>query len=183
MGPEDKRAASSRGISVVFEAFFLDTSEICNNWSLTFRKSYGEQINCKIVLDFLRKPPGFHTTARGPKRAQLHRRFKHHQNSTRRPPEREREKEKERKWRWEREKRAKIWAVRRREVPRRGPEGWCPEGWGPEGCAGPNQEKVGPRRVGGRKVWRPQSCGGFTRQPESPNVHISFPAFDHTTKI
>ena len=35
-------------------------------------------------------PPGFHTTAREPKRAHLSAwRFKHHQNSTRRPPERE----------------------------------------------------------------------------------------------
>ena len=30
------RGASSRGILVVFEAFFLDTIKICNNWSLTF---------------------------------------------------------------------------------------------------------------------------------------------------
>ena len=31
----------------------------------------GEQINCKIVHDILKKPSGFHTTAREPKRAQL----------------------------------------------------------------------------------------------------------------
>ena len=30
-----------------------------------------QEINCKIVLDILQKPPGFHTTAREPKRAQL----------------------------------------------------------------------------------------------------------------
>ena len=29
----------------------------------------GGQNNCKIVLDILQKPPGFHTTAREPKRA------------------------------------------------------------------------------------------------------------------
>ena len=38
---------------------------------------------------------------------------KHHQNSTRRPPQRE----KERKWEREREKKAKFWAVRRRGGP------------------------------------------------------------------
>ena len=54
-----------------FEAFFLDTSRNCNNWSLIFRKFYGGQINCKIVLDILQKPPGVHTTAPEPKRSQL----------------------------------------------------------------------------------------------------------------
>ena len=51
--------------------FFLDASKICNNWSLTFSEVLWGQINCKIVLDILQKPPGFHTTAREPKRAQL----------------------------------------------------------------------------------------------------------------
>ena len=69
VGPESGEA-SSRGISVVFEAFFLDTGKICNNWSLTFSEVlWGLQINCKIVLDILQKPPGFHTTTREPKRA------------------------------------------------------------------------------------------------------------------
>ena len=52
--------------------FFLDTSKICNNWSLIFRKSYGRGKSiAKLFLTFLQKPPGFHTTAREPKRAQL----------------------------------------------------------------------------------------------------------------
>ena len=45
--------------------FFLDTSKICNNWLLTFLEVKGRegQINCKIVLHILQKPPEFHTTA------------------------------------------------------------------------------------------------------------------------
>ena len=40
---------------------------------IDFLGSLGEegQINCKIVLDILQKPPGFDTTAREPKRAHL----------------------------------------------------------------------------------------------------------------
>ena len=76
------------------------------------------------------------------------------------------------------------------------PEGVGPKGWGPEG------EGVGARRGGGPKgagavncarlefsgccvkPRRPRSRQGFTRQPESPNVHISrVPAFKNTTKI
>ena len=63
------------------------------------------------------KPPGFHTTAREPKRAHLRVPAFNHTTKIqkRRPPERE----KERKWRREREKRAKFWAVQRRAVRRR----------------------------------------------------------------
>ena len=49
--------------------FFLDTSKICNNWSLIFSEVMEGQINCKIVPDILQKATGFHTTAREPKRA------------------------------------------------------------------------------------------------------------------
>ena len=39
--------------SVVFEAFLLDTSKIFNNWSLIFRKSYGEGKSIvKLFLTF-----------------------------------------------------------------------------------------------------------------------------------
>ena len=77
----------------------------------------GGQINCRIVLDILQKPPGFHTTAVSPN---VHisgsRRFR---NTTKIPREesqreREREKKKERKWSKKMEKKAKFWAVRRR---------------------------------------------------------------------
>ena len=61
--------ASSRGISVCSRLFFfLDTSKICDNWWNP--RGRGEK-KCKIVLDILQKPPGFHTTAREPKRAHL----------------------------------------------------------------------------------------------------------------
>ena len=59
------------GFRLCSRLFFLDTSKICNNWSLTFSEVLWGHINCKIVLDILQKPPGFHTTAREPKRAQL----------------------------------------------------------------------------------------------------------------
>ena len=110
MGPEGGgRRASSRGISVVFEAFFLDI------WSLIFA------LVGKIVLDILQKPPGFHTTAREPKRAQLAPTLQsHHQNSTRRPPS---EEERMKMEAGEvKKKRAKFWAVRRREGPAEGGE-------------------------------------------------------------
>ena len=74
-----------------------------------FRTSCGAS---QLYLDILQKAPGVHTTAREPKRAQLAPTLqKHHQNSTRKPPERE----KERKWSGRgKKKNAKFWAVRRR---------------------------------------------------------------------
>ena len=72
--PEKVRAkkCGSRRWRSVFEVFFLDASKICNNWLLTFSEVlWGGQINCKIVLDILQKPPGFHTTAREPNSAHL----------------------------------------------------------------------------------------------------------------
>ena len=67
------------------------------------RKSCGVQINCKNVLDILRKPPGVHTTAQEPKRAHLR-----VQNSTKRPP---RENERMKIVAGEGKKRAKFWAA------------------------------------------------------------------------
>ena len=137
--------------------FFLDTSKICSNWSLTFFGSFmeREQINCKIVLDILKKPPGFHTTACEPKRAQ----FGTDASNTTKIPREDPQSEKKRENGSGRGKKGrKIWAVRRRRVPRRGPEGrkggapglLAPKGGGSKG-AGPNLERVGPRRVGGAK--------------------------------
>ena len=61
------RASSSR-ISVVFEAFFLDASKICNSWSLTFSEVLW---SVKLFLTFCQSHRGFHTTAREPRRAQF----------------------------------------------------------------------------------------------------------------
>ena len=155
MGPEGGVVggrASSRGISVVFAAFFLDASKICNNWSSTFSDVGGKSI-VKLFLTFCKSHRGFTRQPVSPNVHSLHRRFKNHQNSTRRPRERKRAK-------MEREKRAKFWAIRRREVPRRGVEGWCPEGWCPEGWPRKVEpQTVGPRRVGAPKGGAP-NCGG-----------------------
>ena len=64
------------------------------------------------------KPPGLHTTAREPKRAHFRAPAlqKHHQNSTRRHPERHKKSE---TVAGKGEKRAKFWAVWRRAVRRR----------------------------------------------------------------
>ena len=54
--------ASSRGImfGCVRGFFFLDTSRICNNWSLIFRKSYGEGKSIvKLFLTFCKSHRGF----------------------------------------------------------------------------------------------------------------------------
>ena len=85
----------------------------------------------KLFLTFCKSHRGFTRQPVSPNVHSWHLRFKHNQNSTRRPPERERKKE--RKWRRKKQKKKKFWAVRRREVPRKGPEGWCPEGWCNEG--------------------------------------------------
>ena len=81
------------------------------------------QINCKIVLDILQKPPGFHTTAREPKRT-----FgTDASNTTKIPREDPPEREKERTWGRERGKKGEILGCPAEGVPRRVPE--CPEGW------------------------------------------------------
>ena len=71
-----------------------------------FRKSHGGQINCKIVLDILQKPPGFHTTAREPKRAHLAPTLETPPKFHGKTP---REREKERKW--EREKKGRNFGL------------------------------------------------------------------------
>ena len=78
------REASSRGISVGFEAFFLDTSKICNNWSLTFFRSLkGCKSIVKLILTFGKSHRSFTRQPVSPNVHSWHRRFKHHQNSTR----------------------------------------------------------------------------------------------------
>ena len=85
--PKVGEGASSRGISVVFEAFFLETSKICNNWSLTFSEVFGDGNSIvKLFLTFCKKPPGWTRQPVSPNVHSWHRRFKHHQNSTMRPP-------------------------------------------------------------------------------------------------
>ena len=64
------------------------------------------------------------------------------------------------------------WRPRRVEAPK----GGGPEGWRPRRVEAPKRpQRVGPGRVGpeGPKILRVRSRQGFTRQPESPNVHIS----------
>ena len=84
---------------------------------------------------FCRSHRGFTRQPVSPNVHNWHRRFKHHPNSTRRPPERER---------------AKMEAGERKKgeilggPAEGGPEGWCPEGWAPEGW-GPGLLEV--RRV------------------------------------
>ena len=112
--------ASSRGFSVVFEADFLDTIKICNNWSLTSSEVYWEKINGKIVLDILQKPPEFHTTAREPKPAQLAPTLQTPPTFHEKNPKRGRKEN--------------SGGIRKktRNFGRSGgrnPEGWCPEGW------------------------------------------------------
>ena len=83
-----------------------------------------EAQNFALFLPFpgLVGPPGFHTTAREPKRAHFRALAlqKHHQNSTRRPPERE---EKNEFCGGRGEKRAKFWAVPGKGGPGKGGPG------------------------------------------------------------
>ena len=87
---------SSRGILVVFEAPGRSNVHV---WSLG--------LSCEAPA--APKPPGFHTTAREPKRAHLSATAL--QNTTKIQREDPREGRKERILRREREKRAKFWAV------------------------------------------------------------------------
>ena len=108
------RGASSRGISVVFEAFFfLDTSKICNLFFFGGLRR-GGQINCKIVLVILQKPPGSTRQPESPK---------HHQNSTEDP---------------QRDKKSENGSGRgekERNFRRSGGRGVRPEGWGAQNFA------------------------------------------------
>ena len=87
--------ASSRGISVVFEAFFLDMNKICNIWSLTFSEVQRKREGKSIVKLFLQNRRGFTRQLQNSKRAHLRvpALQKHHQNSTTRPPAREKKSE------------------------------------------------------------------------------------------
>ena len=139
------------------------------------------QINCEIVLDILRKPPGFHTTAREPKRA-----VGSDASNTIKIPQEDPQREKKSENGSGREKEGRNFGrsgggaprrlVSRRVVPRRV---GAPKGGGLQMFAfsplpplfsffssllGSSRSLLSPRR--------PQSGPGSHDSPRTPNVHI-----------